>query len=639
MSSIDFSGYLRTQLPDIIRTVASSDGSTMFNLDANNITTTLLGDVYDLSGHPLLTVSGNAYWRGHIKDTSDNTILNNTAGSVIYTGSVNGNVKGKLKDTSGCIFLNNAHGAVLLSGNVVGSLTGRITNLTSSGFVKTDNSGNLSSAQLSLADMPDGFSDMTWPLTDSSGMPFLDNTHGSVLLSGNVVGMLTGQIYGVSGEGVVKSNSDGVLSSSLLTIDDIDPSAIGENYEPGTLVVRDICGGIIGLTLMGFDVQTYLLHTNTIFARTILNTSGDLVLDLPFDGEQTALLTANVLGDVSGSLYGNVTGSVLDTSGEQILDNTHGSALLTANVLGDVSGSLYGNVIGNVLGDVSGTVYGNVIGNVWGDVSGVVYGVLAGLINGVSSSGVVKSDSNGTLSSAPLILSDIDSNCIDISGVPDTLVLRNSSGGIASEYVNANTIDCDLMTVGQLYVADMFDANGESFLNVPDDAVNPVTYRGSVVLAGITSSGLVESDALGNLMLTDKYYIYVDPSKNSRGCVPINDTTEPFLQLYQGAQYILQEDGTQTLYTIQMPTSAATVKINATILSSKYCIKMSCCVVNGTILDETKSAELIFNTSSTLTSATFNMNSSNNVDIITSVSTGTSFNTTVKVKLLVVDSL
>lgn len=623
MSSIDFSGYLRTQLPDITRTVASNDGSIMFNLDANNITTTLLGDVYDLSGRPLLTVSGNAYWRGHIKDTSDNTILNNTAGSVIYTGSVNGNLKGKIKDTSGCIFLNNTHGSVLLSGNVVGSLTGRITNLTSSGFVKTDNSGNLSSAQLSLVDMPDGFNEISWPLTDSSGMPFLDNTHGSVLLSGNVVGTLIGQIYGVSGEGVVKSNSDGVLSSSLLTIDDIDPSAIGENYEPGTLVVRDICGGIIGLTLMGYDVQTYLLHTNSIFARTIVNISGDLVLDLPFDGEQTALLTANVLGDVSGSLYGNVTGNILDTSGEEILDNTHGSALLTANVLGDVSGSLYGNVIGNVLGDVSG----------------VVYGVLSGLINGVSSSGVVKSDSNGILSSAPLIISDIDSSCVDISGVPDTLVLRNSSGGFASEYINANTIDCDLITVGQLYVADIFDANGETFLNVPDDAANPVTYRGSVVLAGVTSSGLVETDALGNLMLTDKYYIYVDPSNNSRGCVPINNTTEPFLQLYQGAQYILQEDGTQTLYTIQMPTSSATVKINATILSSQYCIKMSCCVVNGIILDETKSAEVIFNRSSTLTSAIFNMNSSDNVDIITTVSTETSFNTTVKVKLLVVDSL
>jgi hypothetical protein len=542
--------------------------------------------VYDLSGNPLLTISGDAYWRGHIRDTSDNIILDNTAGSVIYTGDLNG----------------------------------RITTLTSSGFVKTDDNGNLTSALLSIEDMPDGFggSGVSWPLTDSSGMPFLDNTHGSVLLSGNVVGTLIGQIYGVSGEGVVKSDSGGVLSSSLLTIDDIDPSAIGDNYEPGTLVVRDICGGIIALTLMGYDVQTYLLHTNTIFARTILNTSGDLVLDLPFDGEQSALLTANVLGDVSGSLYGNVTGNILDTSGEQILDNTHGSALLSANLIGDVSGTVYGNV--------------------FGDVSGVVYGMLVGLINGVSSSGVVKSDSNGTLSSAPLIISDIDSSCVDISGVPDTLVLRNSSGGIVSEYVNANTVDCDLMTVGQLYVADMFNANGESFLNVPDDVVNPVTYRGSVVLAGVTSSGLVETDASGNLMLTDKYYIHVNPSNNTRGYVPINDTTEPFLQLYQGAQYLVQGDGTQTLYTIQMPTGPATVKINATILSSQYCVKMSCCVVNGTILDETKSAELIFNRSSTLTSATFNMNS-DNVDIITTVSTETSFNTTVKVKLLVVDSL
>jgi len=117
-----------------------------------------------------------------------------------------------------------------------------------------------------------------------------------------------------------------------------------------------------------------------------------------------------IIGDVTGDLFGNVTGSVwtgsLDVSGNVSGTNFYGVTFigdLTGGVTGNVSGSLYGNVtgdinaniiigdsiygnwfggagrntaefIGNVTGDVTGNVTGNVIGDLTGDVTGDIIG-------------------------------------------------------------------------------------------------------------------------------------------------------------------------------------------------------------------------------------------------------------------------
>ena len=76
--------------------------------------------------------------------------------------------------------------------------------------------------------------------------------------------------------------------------------------------------------------------------------------------ENTSSINANIVGTVSGD--------ILDTNGNVLLDNTHGTASFGGDVTGDLTGNVTGNVVGNTTGIHTGNVTGNIIGTVSGDI-------------------------------------------------------------------------------------------------------------------------------------------------------------------------------------------------------------------------------------------------------------------------------
>lgn len=319
--TVDVSGFLRIGLPTINRFIVGNDGITSVNLQDRSF----IGDLYTPNNKPIVTtVDEVTYLRGHLKDTSENTILNTTGGYVTLTGTVNGNVKGKIKNSAGTVILDNTSGSVLLTGDMMGNICD-----TSGSVILTNTHRNV----LLSGDVA---GDLTGNIYDTSGIIIFDTTHGDVLLSGNVVGNLTGNVNG-NLTGNVNGNLTGDLTGNIY---DTTSAKIFTNTHGSVLLSGNVTGNLTGNVLN--NAGRAIINTNTS-SGGVLTSSGAMIIDtlsgsiFPITNmiPNLQLMRCITMTTSSGSLTAN------DLAGPFIFLSNRYAGNSTVNFPTDSSGSLH----------------------------------------------------------------------------------------------------------------------------------------------------------------------------------------------------------------------------------------------------------------------------------------------------------
>jgi hypothetical protein len=537
---------------------------------SGDVTGSLLGNVTgNVVGNVLGDVTGNV--TGNLVGNVLGDVTGNVAGNLLgdVTGNVVGNVSGaasanvlKTGDTmTGTLRIMNPTAPALQllmnapasaqdyllaidsSGNVTQTATpiGLLTTGTSANIPNTlvlrDSSGNFAASVITAGLVGNATGNVSGNVTGSLLGNVTGNVAGNVLgdVTGNVTGNLVGNVLGdvtgnVAGNllgdvtGNVVGNVSGAASANVLKTGDTMTGTlrIMNPTAPALQLLMNAPASaqdyLLAIDSLGYVTQT-TMPLSLLTTGTSANIPNTLVLRDSSGNFAASVITANLLGNVTGNVLGNVTGS--------LLGNVTGN--VAGNVLGDVTGNVTGNLVGNVLGDVTGNVAGNLLGDVTGNVVGNVSGAASAnvlkigdtmtgtlrilnatvpalqlLTNSTASAQdyllAIDSAGNVTQTTTPLSLLTTGTS----ANIPNTLVLRDSSGNFAAGTITAGLVGNVTGNVTGNVVGNLLgNVTGNVVGNVLGDVTGNVTGNlvGNV-LGDVTGNvaGNLLGDVTGNVV-------------------------------------------------------------------------------------------------------------------------------------------
>ena len=212
-----------------------------------------------------------------------------------------------------------------------------------------------------------------------------ESNFNDVVIAGNLT---------VEGTTTTVDTENTTISDNVIVLNNGEVGAGITNTTAGIEIDR---GSAANVTFVYDDsVDKWTLGAETLVADTFEgNLSGDVagnvngnitstgtsslaIVTISGNTTATGTITSNAgfIGNITGNLDGDVTGSIFADDSTILVDGTNGKivAPVEADVTGNVTGDVTGNVTGNVSGDVTGDLTGNVTGNLTGDVKGSVFG-------------------------------------------------------------------------------------------------------------------------------------------------------------------------------------------------------------------------------------------------------------------------
>lgn len=149
-----------------------------------------------------------------------------------------------------------------------------------------------------------------------------------------------------------------------------------------------------GTINLGDDANDNVVFSAEINSDIIPNTTN--TFDLGNTGQRwaegwintinaTTITTTTISGNLTGSVVGDIRGSVFSDDSTILVDSTNGvlRGLHIGNVTGDVTGNVIATDSSTIINATTKTITGNLVGNVTGDLNGEVTGAFSGqLLNG-----------------------------------------------------------------------------------------------------------------------------------------------------------------------------------------------------------------------------------------------------------------
>jgi trimeric autotransporter adhesin len=462
----------------ITANVAGS-GSGLTNINASNITSGTIGNVYTTANSSngastiVLRDAGGAFAAGSITGTlftGNGSAITNINASAITTGTLdNARTNATSANGASTLVVRDANGS--FAGNVITGTTGTFTNITGNASALTDiNASNVTSGTLSNA-----------RTTATSS-----NTANTIVLRGASGEFSAGSITAdsISGNGVALT----AINASNITSGTLGTARVSGSYT-GITGVGTLTDGTWNANVIGnvYTTANSANGANTIVAR-----------------DANGNFTANI---VTATFAGNAA-SITDINASNITSGTISNARTTANsangastiVARDSNGSFAANVITGTTGTFT-NVSGNGIALTAINASNVTSGTLdnarttANSANGAST--IVQRGSSGEFTAGAITAASFTGSGTGISAI-------NASNISSGTIDNARTTAASANGASTIVLRDStgnFTANTGSFTSISGN-VTSGAWNGSVIGAqyGGTGSANLTADnvILGN---------------------------------------------------------------------------------------------------------------------------------------------
>ena len=224
---------------------------------------------------------------------------------------------------------------------------------------------------------------------------------------------------GTTAGGTLVAGAGGGGSTTLDALTDTDLTGVADNdvltYNSGTNKWESVA--VPGVGVLAINDLSNVSTTDGLIQYDLLQYDGVNFVPKTIDEILTTdnTLVANTFGVHTGTVDGDLTGSVFGDNSTLILDGINNT--LHGDLTGNVTGNLTGNVTGNVTGELQGNTFGSHIGTVDGELSGSVFGDDSTLIiDGI----------NNTISTIAIRATQVNTNLINRGADNDAIVLQNN---------------------------------------------------------------------------------------------------------------------------------------------------------------------------------------------------------------------
>ena len=246
---------------------------------------------------------------------------------------------------------------------------------------------------------------------------------------------------GTTAGGTLVAGAGGGGSTTLDALTDTDLTGVADNdvltYNSGTNKWESVA--VPGVGVLAINDLSNVSTTDGLIQYDLLQYDGVNFVPKTIDEILTTdnTLVANTFGVHTGTVDGDLTGSVFGDNSTLILDGINNT--LHGDLTGNVTGNLTGNVTGNVTGELQGNTFGSHIGTVDGELNGSVFGddstlIIDGINNTISTIAIRATQVN---------TSDIVATIADNVSVKSQYLVVENFGGTGSNG-DATTIGTEI---------------------------------------------------------------------------------------------------------------------------------------------------------------------------------------------------